>query len=91
MTAAIFAPSVTRHGRTFREWLEATPNRPFTVAADSRDEAVAFIACLLRQDDLPTGSCDRAILFESADTLRAHSRFPGAVCRQKMDCEAGGG
>ena len=21
----------------------------------------------------------------------AHSRFPGAVCRQKMDCEAGGG
>ena len=22
---------------------------------------------------------------------RAHSRFPGAVCRQKMDCEAGGG
>ena len=23
--------------------------------------------------------------------LRAHSRFPGAVCKAKMDCEAGGG
>ena len=22
---------------------------------------------------------------------RAHSRFPGAVCKAKMDCEAGGG
>ena len=21
----------------------------------------------------------------------AHSRFPGAVCKAKMDCEAGGG
>ena len=70
MTAAVFAPSLVRHRRAFREWLIAPPDRPFTVAADSREEAVAFIACLLRQDDLPAGSGDRAVLFESADTLR---------------------
>lgn len=70
MTAAIFKPSLDRHEKGFRDWLRATPDRPFTVAADSRKEAVAFIACLLRQDDLPTGACDRAVLFESADTLR---------------------
>ena len=89
MTAAIFAPTVDRHGRTFREWLEATPNRPFTVAADSRDEAVALIACLLRQDDLPAGSCDRAILFESPDTLgqlaQSSSSFIPVVCNDDTE------
>ena len=70
MTDAIFAPSLSRHRDVFRRWLAASPDRPFTVAADSREEAAAFIACLLRQDDLPAGSRDQAVLFDSAETLR---------------------
>ena len=70
MTDAIFAPALSRHRDVFRTWLAASPDRPFTVAADSREEAVAFIACLLRQDDLPAGSRDQAVLFDSADALR---------------------
>ena len=70
MTDAIFAPSIERHGGAFCKWLAASPERPFTVAADSREEAVAFITCLLRQNGLPAGSCDRAVLFDQADTLR---------------------
>ena len=89
MTAVVFAPSLARHRRAFREWLIATPDRPFTVAADSKEEAVAFIACLLRMDDLPVGSCDRAVLFESPDTLRllapSSSPFIAVVCSEETE------
>ena len=71
LTAAIFAPSVAAHVKDFRKWLEKEPgDRPRTVAADSRDEAVAFLACLLRHEDLPAGTHDRAVVFESASALR---------------------
>ena len=89
MTTAIFAPSLARHRRAFREWLIAPPDRPFTVAADSKEEAVAFIACLLRIDDLPVGSCDRAVLFESPETLRllapSSSPFIAVVCSEETE------
>ncbi len=71
MAAAIFAPSVAAHLDNFRKWLEKKPSdRPFTVAADSKEEAVAFLACLLRHEDLPADAHDRAVVFGSATTLR---------------------
>ena len=93
MTAAVFAPSLARHRRAFCEWLIAPPDRPFTVAADSKEEAVGFIACLLHQDDLPVGSCDRAVLFESPDTLRllapSSAPFIAVVCSEQTEREIG--
>ena len=89
MTIKMFAPSVARHLRAFRERLSATPERPFTVAADSREEALAFIACMLRENDLPPGTCDRAVLFESAETLRllasSSSVFVTIVCSEETE------
>ena len=70
MKEAVFAPSIGRNRDAFRNWLSAPPGRPFTVAADSREEAVAFIACLLSQDNLPDGTSDRAVFFDSAEALR---------------------
>ena len=71
MTEAIFAPSVAAHAGNLKKWLEKVPcDRPLTVAADSGEEAVAFLACLLRHADLPAHAHDRAIVFESASTLR---------------------
>ena len=71
LTPAIFAPSVTAHVTNFRKWLETPrPDRPFTVAADSREEAVAFVACLLRHQDVDSRYLDGAVVFESASTLR---------------------
>ena len=71
LTPAIFGPSVAAHVKDFRKWLEtARPDRPFTVAADSRDEAVAFVACLLRHEDVPEHDRDRAVVFKAASTLR---------------------
>ena len=71
LTPAIFAPSVTAHVTAFRKWLETPrPDCPFTVAADSKEEAVAFVACLLRHQDVDSRHCDGAVVFESATTLR---------------------
>ncbi|MYN64016.1 MAG: helix-turn-helix domain-containing protein [Acidobacteria bacterium] len=71
LTPAIFGPSVAAHVKDFKKWLEtARPDRPFTVAADSRDEAVAFVACLLWHEDVPEHDRDRAVVFTEASTLR---------------------
>ena len=71
MTAAIFVPSVAAHLKDFKIWLQTPrPDRTFTVAADSREEAVAFVACLLRHEDMPGHHYDQAVIFESANALR---------------------
>ncbi len=74
MSAKIFAPAVAAHRAAFRKWLEKAPDRPLTVAADSREEAVAFVACLLRSDDALAPHRARAVVFgsasESAPALR---------------------
>ena len=79
LTPAIFGPSVAAHVKDFRKWLDtARPDRPFTVAADSRDEAVAFVACLLQHEDVPDRDYDRAVVFKAASALRtlAQSSYP---------------
>ena len=74
MTDAIFAPSVAAHADRFKTWLEKTPgDGPLTVAADSREEAVAFLACLFRHGDPPAPARDHAVVFESAGTLQTLS------------------
>lgn len=71
MTAAIFKPSLAAHAGDLKKWLEKKPSdRPFTVAADSKEEAIAFVASLLRHEHLPADARDRAVVFESASELR---------------------
>ena len=70
MTATIFAPSIDAHLKAVQRWLATPSNRAFSVAADSREEAVAFLACLLRHEDALADTYDRVVVFESADALR---------------------
>ena len=77
MTGAIFAPSVTVHLDRFTKWLKEEPGGgPLAVAADSREEAVAFLACLFRHGGTPAPARDRAVVFESAATLRTLAGSP---------------
>ena len=78
MTAEIFAPSIVAHLKAVKDWLAEPSNRAFSVAADSRGEAIAFLACLLRHEDALADAYDRAVVFESADALRTleHSSSP---------------
>ena len=70
MTPEIFAPSVAGHAKAFKEWLAKESDKPFVVAADSRDEALAFLACMFEQTDTELKSNDLAAVFESPETLR---------------------
>ena len=77
LTDAIFAPSVAAHLERFTTWLENPPGHgPLTVAADSREEAVAFVACLFRHHDAPAAHRDHAVVFEPAGTLRELAGSP---------------
>lgn len=71
MSRALFAPSVSTYKGTFKAWLERAPDTPFTIAADSRDEALAFLACLFEDENITAKyPADLAIYFESAEALR---------------------
>ena len=85
MTPTMFEPSIIAYRERFKEWLEKPSEKPFVVAADSTDEALAFLACLFQdlatrsEDlDLATRSEDLAAVFKSAETLRtlANSSSP---------------
>ena len=67
-TSALFDPSIIAYRDTFKQWLAKPSEGPFTVAADSKDEALAFLACLFQ--DIAPGSKDLACVFKSAETLR---------------------
>ncbi len=69
MTEHIFESNIAHCVGPFRKWLEAPPSRPFVVAADSNEEALAFLACLIRHDDIPAAKRDLAVVFESAESL----------------------
>ena len=69
MTPAMFQPSITAHRDTFGKWLEGSSERPFLVAADSRDEALAFLACLFQEDGIAARWQDLPAVFESTEAL----------------------
>lgn len=69
LTPEIFAPSITAYQDTFKKWLTNPSNRPFLISADSRDEALAFLACLFDAQEFRQ-SKDLAAIFTSPATLR---------------------
>lgn len=91
MTPEIFEPSITAYRATFKAWLAKQSERPFVVAADSKDEALAFLACLFQDSDIAAQSKDLAAVFESAETLRtlasSSSPFMPIVCTEEAECE----
>ncbi len=69
LTPEIFAPSIAAYRGTFKAWLDKPSDRPFVVAADSPDEALAFLACLFDDEGLRQYK-DLAVVFTSPVTLR---------------------
>lgn len=71
MTPALFEPSVVAYRDTFKQWLEEPSEKPIVVAADSRDEALAFLSCLFKDSAIPPQSRDLAVVFNSGEPLRS--------------------
>ena len=80
LSKLLFDPSVRAHTTSISQWLSAEPSSPLIVCADSKQEALAFLACLLDTDILG-GFRDRAIVFSTDHLLRklATSRPPGLI------------
>ncbi len=92
ITERMFAPAVDMHLDAFKRWLDK-PRDPLTVAADSTGEAVAFVACLFRHADISPQARDRAVLIDSAETMRtlapSTSPFIPIVRRDDVERELG--
>jgi addiction module HigA family antidote len=68
MTEAIFESSISSHRGALQDWLARPPSRPFVLTADSKDESLAFLACLLGG---ATGRArDLAVVFHDPQALR---------------------
>ena len=85
----IFAPSIDRSKKEFQKWLESPPDRPLIVVGDSREEATAFIACLLQEVDCASASPGSAVVFESVNKLKSLTRttspFIVVVCNEEVE------
>ena len=72
LPAKIFAPSLNEENCSeFRNWLTRSSKRPFAVAGDSKDEALAFLFCLFQESGVPAQLIDQATVFTSTETLTA--------------------
>lgn len=92
MTADLFAPAVSEHRGRIVSWLGSDPpDRPLYVAADSKEEALAFLACMFRDEGLPADFTDRAVVVNSARTVRtlapSTSRFIPIVAGKEAERE----
>ena len=86
LTAELFSPSMAVYREKVEKWLTSEPASPLVVAADSKGEAIAFLACLFREFSASSGdntstltnAADLATVFHSSDRLRelAASRTP---------------
>ena len=79
LPSALFDRAAEEHSDGFRKWLENPSGQRFTIAADSRAEAIAFIACLMDPLADDHELSHRGIVFEtSAAVDRLASSTPGA-------------
>lgn len=69
LTRTIFATSIAASLATFKSWIERPTDRPFVIAADSKGETLAFLACLFENDELVQFK-DRTAIFSSPAALR---------------------
>ena len=95
-TSQVFSPSLEAYRQTVVDWLTGEPDRPFVISADSKGEAIAFVACLFRELTVEspdnanvTRSIDLAAVFDSSSTLRelAASRTPFLPIVRSEECE----
>lgn len=70
MPAALFDTAVGAAKPKFLRWLAAPPEKPFVVASDSKEEALAFLSALLPGEDAQLAATrDRVLVFKAPGAL----------------------
>jgi len=89
LTRTMFEPSVRAHAQKIANWLKhPNPAHPFTVAGDSTDEALAFLSCLLRHDEVPGEMYEQVLVVEDARTLQKLAHTSSRIIPVVSDVEA---
>ena len=70
MAPEIFEPSATAHLAKLQSWLMEDCGQPLTIAADSKDEALAFLAYLFERGEMSEHHKDIAVIFRSPEALK---------------------
>ena len=70
LSPELFTPSLRVNRRKIQEWLGSDSRRPFIVAADSKDEAKAFLSCAFRDSSIGRNWGDLVAIVESVTILR---------------------
>ena len=76
LSPALFQPCVNVWSARFVEWLQSDGENPFLIAADSKEEALGFLACLFRNGELKRRWGDLPVIFESPQILRELMESP---------------
>ena len=94
LSHALFEPAVTARLGDFRRWLGEESEEPFVIAGDSKEEALAFLACLFQNEKVIGRWGDLPVIFESAETLRkllvSTAPFIPIVHTDEVEQELGG-
>lgn len=69
MKAVIFTSAIISYKVKFKDWLEKPCDEPFYIAADSKDEALAFLACIFDEPEFSNFK-DMTAIFTAPETLR---------------------
>lgn len=70
MPATLFNTAVGAGKPKFLQWLAAPAQKPFVLASDSKEEAVAFLSALLPGEDAQLAATrDRVVVFKSTGAL----------------------
>lgn len=71
LSKTLFRSAVETKAGRIAEWLKQPPSAPLVVAADSDEEAIAFLVCALEHLGQPAGKdFDGALIVDSADAVR---------------------
>lgn len=71
----LFRTAIDNHKNGLAEWLSQAPTRPFVIAADSKEEALAFTACILEECGDWNGKYhDQTIVLASLEAFNAIAR-----------------
>lgn len=73
----LFDAAVRESEKNFKDWLQGKPDRPFVIAADSRDEALAFLASLAERGQINSDALgQRVVVCDTPEALRRLDTAP---------------
>jgi addiction module HigA family antidote len=92
---SLFAGSVKAYRKKIEDLLAATPDKPLIITADSKEEALAFLACVFEQAGDPPGAhSDRVVVLETVEALanarRVSSDFVAVIAEPKVEAALAG-